>query len=61
MKVSLYKKRPGNDLLSRLLSSTIGAVKLNYSVRNEKRWILHAIVTGKSDGAKAPKGFDMMK
>ena len=34
----------GDDLLSRF-RSTIGAMKLNFSVRDGKRWILHAIIT----------------
>ena len=28
-----------------MLGSTIGAAELNFSVRNGKRWILHAIAT----------------
>ena len=50
------KKVPSNISVLRTLSktattyspticSTIGVVKLNYSVRNGKRWNLHAIVT----------------
>ena len=34
----------GDDLLSHF-RSTIGAVRLNFSVRNGKRWIPHAVVT----------------
>ena len=34
----------GGDLLSHF-RSTIGAVRLNFSVRNGKRWIPHAVVT----------------
>ena len=34
----------GDDLLSHF-RSTIGAVRLNFSVRNGKRWIPHAITT----------------
>jgi hypothetical protein len=30
--------------------STIGAMELNFSVRNGKRWSLHAITTNKSFG-----------
>ena len=37
-------KKEGGDLLSRL-RSTIGAVGLNFSVRNGKRWNTNAIAT----------------
>ena len=37
-------KKDGGDLLSRL-RSTIGAVGLNFSVRNGKRWNTNAIAT----------------
>ena len=37
-------KKGGGDLLSRL-RSTIGAVGLNFSVRNGKRWNTNAIAT----------------
>jgi hypothetical protein len=43
------KENPGDGLLSRRLrSSTIGAEGLNFSVRNGKRWVPLARVTGNS-------------
>ena len=41
----------GDDLLSHKKCSTIGAGRLNFSVRNGKRWIPAAIVT------LLPRGF----
>ena len=35
---SLYCYKFGDDLLSHLIGSTIGADGLNFSVRNGKRW-----------------------
>ena len=44
----------GDDLLSHL-RSTIGAVRLNFSVRNGKRWNPDAIVTLRSYEVWSPK------
>ena len=41
-------KKGGGDLLSRL-RSTIGAVGLNFSVRNGKRWDTNAVATIMTD------------
>ena len=41
-------KKEGGDLLSRL-RSTIGAVGLNFSVRNGKRWDTNAVATIMTD------------
>ncbi len=41
----LIRQRP---TLPPTWGSTIGAVRLNFSVRNGKRWFPHAIITGNS-------------
>ena len=45
----------GGDLLSHPGGSTIGAMELNFSVRNGKRWDLHAITTNNSYGSDFPE------
>ena len=45
----------GGDLLSHPGGSTIGAMELNFSVRNGKRWDLHAITTNNSYSSGFPE------
>ena len=50
-------KKEGGDLLSRL-RSTSGAVGLNFSVRNGKRWNTNAIATRMGDMTDNPDASD---